>query len=158
MSCSSKNSDMHAVTGYDWWRERWLLFISMPYTQKKLWLFISTSNQNISAKYKNNPAKLFSHQILILYLINKTESPANSRFVLTKTLQPVVSRCLFGWPVTWNPQFNMLFCFPHRFKIITRKTKSPDFMLVKANVYQHNKTKHNEIFHILKNCPKKSKY
>uniref|UniRef100_A0A2P2M9T7 Auxin response factor n=1 Tax=Rhizophora mucronata TaxID=61149 RepID=A0A2P2M9T7_RHIMU len=31
-------------------------------------------------------------------LINKTESPAKSLLVLTKTLQPVVSRCLFGWP------------------------------------------------------------
>jgi len=34
------------------------------------------------------------------YLIKRTESPAKSLFVLTKTLQPVVNRCLFGCPVT----------------------------------------------------------
>ena len=33
-----------------------------------------------------------------IYLIKRTESPAKSLFVLTKTLQPVVKRCLFGWP------------------------------------------------------------
>lgn len=32
------------------------------------------------------------------YLINKTESPAKSLFPLTNKLQPVVSKCLFGWP------------------------------------------------------------
>jgi len=36
----------------------------------------------------------------IPYLIKRTESPAKSLFVLTKTLQPVVNRCLFGCPVT----------------------------------------------------------
>lgn len=30
--------------------------------------------------------------------MKRTESPAKSLFVLTKTLQPVVSKCLFGWP------------------------------------------------------------
>lgn len=30
--------------------------------------------------------------------MKRTESPANSLFVLTKTLQPVVNRCLFGCP------------------------------------------------------------
>lgn len=34
----------------------------------------------------------------ISHLIKRTASPAKSLFVLTKTLQPVVSRCLFGWP------------------------------------------------------------
>lgn len=29
-------------------------------------------------------------------LMKRTESPAKSLFVLTNTLQPVVSRCLFG--------------------------------------------------------------
>ena len=35
----------------------------------------------------------------VLYLTKMTESPANNLLPLTKRLQPVVSRCLFGWPV-----------------------------------------------------------
>jgi len=31
--------------------------------------------------------------------MNSTESPATSLLALTNTLQPVVSRCLLGWPV-----------------------------------------------------------
>lgn len=34
----------------------------------------------------------------VAYLMNKTASPAWSLFALTKTLHPVVSRCLRGWP------------------------------------------------------------
>jgi len=30
--------------------------------------------------------------------MNSTESPATSLLALTNTLQPVVSRCLLGWP------------------------------------------------------------
>jgi len=33
-----------------------------------------------------------------IYQIKRTESPATSLFALTKTLHPVVRRCLFGWP------------------------------------------------------------
>jgi hypothetical protein len=33
-----------------------------------------------------------------IYLTNMTESPANSFLPLTKRLQPVVSKCLLGWP------------------------------------------------------------
>lgn len=32
------------------------------------------------------------------YLMNKTESPALSRFAPTNKLHPVVRRCRFGWP------------------------------------------------------------
>jgi hypothetical protein len=32
------------------------------------------------------------------YHINSTESPATSLLALTKTLHPVVSKCLLGWP------------------------------------------------------------
>jgi hypothetical protein len=32
----------------------------------------------------------------LTYQINRTESPATSLFALTKMLQPVVRRCLFG--------------------------------------------------------------
>lgn len=42
-------------------------------------------------KYKGKE-EISTHQIKI------TESPATSRFALTNTLQPVVRRCLFGWP------------------------------------------------------------
>ena len=37
-----------------------------------------------------------SHKFSHHYRINKTESPATRRFALTKTLHPVVRRCLFG--------------------------------------------------------------
>jgi hypothetical protein len=30
--------------------------------------------------------------------MKRTESPATSLLALTNTLQPVVRRCLFGWP------------------------------------------------------------
>lgn len=45
-----------------------------------------------------------------VYLIKRTESPANNLFVLTKTLQPVVRRCLFGCPeIKATQMFNVLF-------------------------------------------------
>ena len=37
-----------------------------------------------------------------IYQIKRTESPATSLFALTKTLHPVVRRCLFGWPAYEN--------------------------------------------------------
>lgn len=46
----------------------------------------------IKKKYKGKEKDISTHQIKI------TESPATSRFALTNTLQPVVRRCLFGWP------------------------------------------------------------
>ena len=39
---------------------------------------------------------------LNMYLMNNTASPASNLFALTKTLHPVVRRCLRGWPAQDN--------------------------------------------------------
>lgn len=69
---------------------------------KRSWDFSSLHKKIISAWLwgESNLVEFFHFAITsISYLIKRTESPANSLLVLTKTLQPVVSRCLFGWPV-----------------------------------------------------------
>ena len=41
--------------------------------------------------------------LMVLYLMKINASPATNLFELTKTLQPVVRRCLFGCPErTWK--------------------------------------------------------
>lgn len=52
----------------------------------------------------------FSNIMGMAYLINKTESPAKSLFPLTNKLQPVVSKCRFGWPVIKKEQ-ELVLCY-----------------------------------------------
>jgi hypothetical protein len=46
---------------------------------------------------------------LNMYLMNNTASPASNLFALTKTLHPVVRRCLRGWPAQDNKTASIYF-------------------------------------------------
>ena len=54
--------------------------------------------QHVDRKDEHPIGGIFLFLKSFIYLMKRTESPANNLFVLTKTLQPVVSRCLFACP------------------------------------------------------------
>lgn len=75
---------------------------------------VDARGQRILCTFWDWRSNVSSNQILFTYRIKRTESPANSLLVLTNTLQPVVSKCLFGWPEN--------FCFPDE-KLATITTR-----------------------------------
>lgn len=94
---------------------------------RRSWDFSSlhrTGLFQLSKVRENNLASYGS----VSYLIKRTESPAKSLFVLTKTLQPVVSRCLFGWPaINTLCNFNVLLYLPSIIQPIKISNASSSF-------------------------------
>jgi len=135
MSSSSKNSNVHTVTGYNRWRKCRLLSICTPYTQKKLGFLISTINNQTNWLEINSSKGLNKfHNITscsTAYLIKRTESPAISLFELTNTLHPVVSKCLFGWPEMKRT------CIKHSWYCICHMEKD---LIIDVNTYTCQKS------------------